>query len=83
MADVHELIAQSGFIGPVPNATLRKFERFAELVRAEEREICARHLELRASGRSYSMVSENVEARKCAEAIRSYGAIRADAGEGK
>lgn len=45
MADVHELIAQSGFIGPVPDATVRKFERFAELVRAEERALNARALE--------------------------------------
>ena len=41
MADVQELIAKAGFIGPVPDATRRKFERFAELVRAEERERAA------------------------------------------
>lgn len=51
MADVQELIAKAGFIGPVPDATRRKFERFAELVRAEERERCARIVERRAEER--------------------------------
>lgn len=70
MKTVIEMAHEVGFGGTASEFQIKAIERFVDLIRADEREACAKVCDARYMGDNNR---EDMEAKRCAEAIRSRG----------